>query len=179
MVFSRVAHLFGNLCWVWTHLCHYDVHWVRHGKSALGLVFYCSLGQTCYSSSYCFYCYQHYDKDCWVPHYPSDWGSKCYRWTMKSGTKKEKTEMRSNQPSSEDYHSKWGITVSLFMSRAFTFLGSFLSSQKSQWKLHCCQEWGIDLTPCSKLYPMHHDYRGGSKQKVVQIATKVKVKLRL
>ena len=146
MVFSRVAHLLGNLCWVWTHLCHYDVHWGRHGKSALGLVFYCSLGQTCYSSSYCFYCYQHYDKDCWVPHYPSDWGSKCYRWTMKSG---KKTEMRSNQPSSEDYHSKWGITVSLFMSRAF--LGSFLSSQKSQWKLHCCQEWRIDLTPCSKL----------------------------
>ena len=31
--------------------------------------------------------------------------------------------MRSNQPSSSDYHSKWGITVSLFMSRAFTFLG--------------------------------------------------------
>lgn len=43
---------------------------------------------------------------------------------------------------------KWDIINPLHHSKcnAFTFLGSFLPSQKSQWKLrHCCQEWGIDL----------------------------------
>ena len=35
----------------------------------------------------------------------------------------------------------------------------------------------LDVPNFFSVYPMHHDYRGGSKQKVVQIATKVKVKL--
>ena len=61
------------------YLCHYDGHWWLHGR--LLQQFYCSLGQTCYLSSYCFYCY-HYDKYCWVGLSES----KCFhRWTMKSG----------------------------------------------------------------------------------------------
>ena len=89
--------------------------------------------------------------------------------------------MRSNQPSSSDYHSKWGITASLFMSRAFTFLGVLFFHHKKVNESFIVAKneelTSLDVPNFFSVYPMHHDYRGGSKQKVVQIATKVKVKL--
>lgn len=67
------------------------------------------------------------------------------------------------------HHSKWGITVLLFVMLSL-FWVPFFHHKKSQWKLrHCCQEWGIDLLldvpNFFTVYQMHHDYRGGSKAK--------------